>query len=84
MNRSKEVLPFNLELDPQNGNYIVISEGNYRLSISVAAYAVKNNAWVLIEDELIKDFGSMDSPYKTKGEPIKTLDATGRFVFPSW
>lgn len=42
------------------------------------------NAWLLIEDELIKDFGSMHSPYNTKGKPIKSIDANGRFVFPSW
>ena len=56
-----------------------IMKGNRQSELSTL-----DNAWVLIEDELIKDFGSMNSPYKTKGEPIKTLDATGRFVFPSW
>ena len=56
-----------------------IMKGNRQSELSTL-----DNAWVLIEDELIKDFGSMNSPYKTKGEPIKTLDARGRFVFPSW
>tara|TARA_R110002049_G_scaffold194392_1_gene363268 strand:+ start:3252 stop:4493 length:1242 start_codon:yes stop_codon:yes gene_type:complete len=42
------------------------------------------NAWILIEDDIIKDFGSMDNPYNTEGKPIQSIDATGRFVFPSW
>jgi len=41
----------NLELDPQTGNYIVMSADNPRISISLAPLALKTNAWVLIVDE---------------------------------
>jgi len=41
----------NLDLDPQTGNYYVISRDNPRLSISLASLAVKDNAWVFIVDD---------------------------------
>lgn len=41
----------NLDLDPQTGNYYVISKDNPRISISLASLAVKNNAWVFIVDD---------------------------------
>lgn len=41
-----------------------------------------NNAFVLIEDDTILDWGSMaDCPNFT---PDKTIDATGAFVLPTW
>ena len=39
---------FNLELDPQNGRYFVISEDYYRISVAVAPIAIEENRWVLI------------------------------------
>ncbi|MFH1211689.1 MAG: hypothetical protein V1659_02050 [Candidatus Woesearchaeota archaeon] len=42
---------FNTELDPKTGNYIIISADNYKLSVSVAPYAVKTNSWVFIVDD---------------------------------
>lgn len=43
-----------------------------------------DNAWLLIKDDIIIDFGSMDQPYDTKGKTIPSLNADGKFVFPSW
>jgi hypothetical protein len=42
---------FNLDLDPQTGQYYIFSEDNPRISISLAPLAVKENAWVLIVTE---------------------------------
>lgn len=40
------------------------------------------NAWVWIENETIKDYGTMDAlPDK---EAAETIDCTGRVVMPSW
>ena len=41
----------NLDLDPQTGNYYVISRDNPRISISLASLAVKDDAWVFIVDD---------------------------------
>src|SRR5690606_38187744 len=40
-----------------------------------------NNAWLLIEDDEIAAFGSMDSMPPDTGE---TFDASGQFVLPAW
>lgn len=42
---------FNLDLDPQNGRYVVISEDYYRISVSVAPVAILEDRWVLIANE---------------------------------
>ena len=47
----KKTSNFNLELDPQNGKYLVMSEDNPRISISLGALAVKEGYWVLIVTE---------------------------------
>ncbi len=39
------------------------------------------NAWLLIEGERIKDFGSMETCPSVEAA---TIDATGRMVFPTW
>ena len=39
------------------------------------------NAFLVVEDGLITDFGSMDDCPKIQGEII---DATGKMIFPSW
>lgn len=44
---------------------------------------VINNAWLLIEDELIKDFGKMKS-LDSSIVPEKVIDCSGRLVFPSF
>ena len=42
---------------------------------------ILENAWILLKEDRILDFGTMDTCPKT-AETI--IDATGRFVFPSW
>lgn len=44
---------------------------------------ILENAWLLIEDGLIKDFGLM-SNLNTQYANLNTINAEGRFVFPSW
>lgn len=55
----------------------------------VAGIEMKNlpvikNAWLAIKDGLIEDFGMMDSYNKDRFMYYKSIDATGKFVFPSW
>jgi imidazolonepropionase len=40
------------------------------------------NAYLLIDDNLIADFGSMDNVPHTKAD--QTIDATGKMILPSW
>jgi len=40
------------------------------------------NAWLLIKDKKIEDFGIMDAP--PKGKFTQILDCTGRIVLPTW
>jgi imidazolonepropionase len=42
------------------------------------------NAFILIEDKEIVEFGSMDQLSRKAGESHGTFDATGRFVLPCW
>jgi len=44
---------------------------------------ILENAWLLLEDGLIKDFGLM-SNLNMQYANLKTINATGKFVFPSW
>jgi len=44
---------------------------------------VLENAWLLLENGLIKDFGPMEN-LPSASAKLETLDAKGRFVFPSW
>lgn len=44
---------------------------------------ILENAWLLLENGLIKDFGPMGS-LPSSSSKLETLDAKGRFVFPSW
>lgn len=41
-----------------------------------------NNAWLLIEDNLIADYGTMDSCPDTAG--LTLIDADGKAVLPAW
>lgn len=53
--------------------------------VSGAAMAILptiKNAYLLIEDNLIADFGSMDNLPKTQTH--QTIDATGKMILPSW
>jgi imidazolonepropionase len=55
------------------------------LKVSGAEMAVLptiKNAFLLIKDDLIADFGSMDNLPKVEAD--KTIDATGKMVLPSW
>ena len=49
----------------------------------MANLPVLENAWLLLEDGLIKDFGSMEN-LPSLNARHQTLNAEGRFVFPSW
>jgi len=56
-------------------------------TIKVSGVAMKRlpcieNAFLIIKDGLIADFGSMTDSPKTSG--YKTIDASGKFVLPSW
>ncbi|QXU41298.1 imidazolonepropionase [Pedobacter sp. D749] len=44
---------------------------------------VLENAWLLIEDGLIKDFGKMDS-FPSSIAHLPSHSAEGRYIFPSW
>jgi len=44
---------------------------------------ILENAWLLLENGLIKDFGAMESLPPSSAK-LETFDAKGRFVFPSW
>ncbi|CAN1556106.1 HutI Imidazolonepropionase and related amidohydrolases [Flavobacteriaceae bacterium] len=55
------------------------------LKVSGAEMAVLptiKNAFLLIKDDLIADFGSMDNLPKVEAD--KTIDASGKIVLPSW
>lgn len=43
---------------------------------------VLENAWVWLEDDTIKDYGTMDALPEIKAS--ETIDCTGRVVMPSW
>jgi imidazolonepropionase len=45
---------------------------------------VLENAWLLIEDGLIKDFGLMDSIPSHISNLSSDISAKGRYIFPSW
>lgn len=40
------------------------------------------NAWLLLEDDVIKAFGSMNTLAETSAD--KTIDCTGKMVLPTW
>lgn len=45
---------------------------------------VIENAWLAIKDGLIEDYGGMESFEDKQFSSYKIINATGRFVFPSW
>lgn len=50
----------------------------------MAHLPVLENAWLLLADGLIKDFGLMDTLPSSIAGSTPTIDATGKYVFPSW
>jgi imidazolonepropionase len=50
--------------------------------IAMAELPLLNNAWLLIEDNWIADFGTMDTC--PKNEDTLIIDATGKTVLPAW
>lgn len=50
----------------------------------MAKLPVIYDAWLAINDGLIEDFGSMDSFDETNFSSYEKIDASGKFVFPSW
>ncbi|MBY0542003.1 MAG: imidazolonepropionase [Sphingobacteriaceae bacterium] len=50
----------------------------------LANLPVLENAWLLIENGLIKDFGEMQSIPSSISELSSSIDTSGKFVLPSW
>ncbi|WP_316786004.1 imidazolonepropionase [Pedobacter frigiditerrae] len=50
----------------------------------MANLPVLENAWLLLEDGLIKDFGSMSEIPSHISNLTSQISAKGKFVFPSW
>ena len=50
----------------------------------MAKIATIKDAFLLIEDDLIKDFGSMNNSPEINSDIVKTIDATGRMAMPSF
>lgn len=50
----------------------------------MANLPILENAWLLLENGLIKDFGSMSEIPSSILHLPSSIDAKGRFVFPSW
>lgn len=48
----------------------------------MAELPIINNAWLLMEDNIIADFGTMDTCPSREG--IELIDASGRAVLPAW
>jgi len=52
--------------------------------VEMASISTIKDAWLYIEGEKIKDFGSMSSIPEAYKNSQKVVDASGRFVFPSY
>ncbi len=50
----------------------------------MANLPVLENAWLLLEEGLIKDFGAMADIPSSFPDHANTIDTNGKFVFPSW
>lgn len=61
-----------------------IRESNiYKVSGSeMAQLPLLQNAWLLVKDNLIEDFGAMDTCPQIDG--VQIIDATGKTVLPAW
>src|SRR5687768_16171938 len=51
---------------------------------SLADLPVIRNAWLLVEDTIIADYGSMDQVPTTVSSIDNTFDLTGRLLLPAW
>lgn len=51
---------------------------------ALAKLPVINNAFLLIEDGIIADYGSMDEIENRKFKIKNTISATGQFILPAW
>lgn len=63
---------------------LVVENDKNRLLLrgtQMASLNVIENAWLLIENERINDYGTMDTCPKNSSN---TLDAEGRYILPSW
>lgn len=47
-------------------------------------FPVLENAWLLFENGVITDFGTMDDCPEVNVETVDVVDCTGRYVLPSW
>jgi imidazolonepropionase len=61
-----------------HANETLVLHGN-----EMATLPILENAWILVEDGLIKDFGSMSSLHAQHTSHQK-INAEGKYVFPSW
>ncbi len=70
----------------KNIKKLVQTEDKPRLKVcgkDMAKLGSINNAYLILKDDLIEDFGKMENLPEIEGL-YKTLDASGRFVFPSF
>ncbi len=51
---------------------------------ALADLPVMENAWLQLENEVIKDFGTMDTIPGQLLKQAEVIDASGRYVFPCW
>lgn len=51
---------------------------------AMAHLPVLENAWILCENGLISDFGSMEQLPEQLPHELETISASGGYVFPSW
>lgn len=63
-----------------------VDDGNIlkRSGIEMSKLTIIENAFLLIEDGVIKDFGSKTSNFQLATPNFQTIDATGKFVLPSF
>ena len=47
-------------------------------------FPVTENAWMLFENGIITDFGTMGDCPEVNIESVDVVDCSGRFVLPSW
>lgn len=65
----------------QNIKGLVLSHDRKISGLEMSKLPLVENAFLLIENEQIKDFGEMNA---TPERADEIIDATGKFVFPSW
>lgn len=63
--------------------YNVRSENKLLRGKDLAVLPMIENAFILIEDDCIVDFGSMENIHSV-ATPEHTIDASGQFILPAW